>query len=78
MEQLESFLDIAATPMQKIVIIDIINIFNNVNFTGYLYALEGLFAKVENNQIELSIALSNIFEIVTDQCYDVALAFGVT
>ena len=31
MEQLESFLDIAATPMQKIVIIDIINIFNNAN-----------------------------------------------
>ena len=78
MEQLKSLLDLIATPAQKIVIIDLVNIFNRVNFTGYLYALEGLFAKVENNQIELSIALSNIFEIVTDQCYDVALAFGIT
>ena len=78
MEQLKSLLELIATPAQKIVIIDLVNIFNRVNFTGYLYALEGLFTKVENNEIELSIALSNIFEIVTDQCYDVALAFGIT
>ena len=78
MEQLESFLDIAATPMQKIVIIDIINIFNNVNFTGYLYALEAVLAKIENNEIELSSALDNIFTLVIDQCYDVAINFGIT
>jgi hypothetical protein len=78
MEQLKSLLELIATPAQKIVIIDLVNIFNRVNFTGYLYALEGLFTKVENNEIELSIALSSIFEIVTDQCYDVALAFGIT
>lgn len=78
MEQLESFLDIAATPMQKIVIIDIINIFNNVNFTGYLYALEAVLAKIENNEIELSSALDNIFTLVIDQCYDVSINFGIT
>ena len=55
MEQLKSLLELIATPAQKIVIIDLVNIFNRVNFTGYLYALEGLFPKVEIIELDYSM-----------------------
>lgn len=78
MDQLQSLLNLVATPMQRRLILDLVSIFDKVNSTGYLYHLELLFSRIENNDVELSSALAEIFILVESQCYELALSYGIT